>query len=401
MPEYTAEEAANRAGTSAEFVDRMTAAGLVGGGDGSGLSDADIRRVQVLLNMERAGLPIDGLAAQTRSGNLSLGFVDTAGQDVFSPLEDATFSELSEDTGISFGVLATMREAVGGPPPRGDDRVGQAELAVLPLVQLQHQLGFSDRAIEQALRVYGDSLRRIAETEAEWFRAEIVQPMLAKGMTEDEVGRFAAEISPRLSKASDQAVSAIYHSQQGRSWLANMIHGIALALERAGLHTVEHSVPTMCFLDITGYTNLTSEHGDQVAADLAEHLRRIVQLPSREHGGWAVKWLGDGVMFWFPNARAGVMAAVEMIGDVEAEGLPPAHVGLHAGPVVFQEGDYYGNTVNLAARIGEFARPGEVLVSQDVVDRADVGSSIAFREIGAVDLKGVLEPIILHAASSL
>jgi adenylate cyclase len=106
-------------------------------------------------------------------------------------------------------------------------------------------------------------------------------------------------------------------------------------------------------------------------------------------------------MFWFPNARAGVMAAVEMIGDLEAEGLPPAHVGLHAGPVVFQEGDYYGNTVNVAARIGEFARPGEVLVSQDVVDRADVGASIAFREIGAVDLKGVLEPIVLHGASSL
>jgi adenylate cyclase len=80
--------------------------------------------------------------------------------------------------------------------------------------------------------------------------------------------------------------------------------------------------------------------------------------------------------------------------------LPPAHVGVHAGPVVFQEGDYYGNTVNIAARIGEFARPGEVLVSQEVVDRADVGSSVSFREVGAVELKGVLEPIVLHAASS-
>jgi len=400
MPEYTAEEAANRAGTSAEFVARMTSAGLVRGDDGAGLSDADIRRLQVLHNMERAGLPLDGLAALTCSGNLSLDFIDSAGQQVFTPLEDATFSELSEDTGIPIGVLATMREAVGGPPPRSDDRVGQSELAVLPLVQLQHQLGFSDRAIEQALRVYGESLRRIAETEAEWFRAEIVQPLLAKGMTQDEVGQFAAEIGPRLSEKSDRAVMAIYHAQQGRSWLANMINGIAFALEGAGLHTVEHSVPTMCFLDITGYTNLTSEHGDQVAADLAEHLRRVVQLPAREHGGWAVKWLGDGVMFWFPNAGSGVMAAVEMVDDVGAEGLPPAHVGLHAGPVVFQEGDYYGNTVNIAARIGEFARPGEVLVSQEVVDRAEIGPSISFREVGAVGLKGVLDPIVLHAASS-
>jgi len=400
MPEYTAEEAAKRAGTSTEFVARMRSLGLVGTDDGAGFSDADIRRLQVLHNMERAGLPLEGLAALTSSGKLSLDFIDTAGQPVFAPLEEATFAELSDDTGISIGVLATIREAEGGPLPRPDDRVGQAELAVLPLVRLQHELGFRDRAIEQALRVYGDSLRRIAETEAEWFRSEIIQPMLAKGMNEDEVGRFAAEMSPRLSEASDQAVAAIYHAQQGRSWLANMIYGVAMALQSAGLHTVAHDVPAMCFLDITGYTSLTSEQGDQVAADLAERLRKVVQPPSIEHGGRAVKWLGDGVMFWFPNAGSAVMAAVEMIEGVEGEELPPAHVGVHAGPVVFQEGDYYGNTVNVAARIGEFARPGEVLVSQDVLDRAGTGIPISFREVGAVELKGVLDPVVLHAASS-
>jgi adenylate cyclase len=329
---------------------------------------------------------------------MSLEFVDSAGQPVFPPLEDITFAQLSEDTSISFEVLATIREAVGRPRPDLDDRVSQVEMAVLPMVQLQHQLGFRDRAIEQALRVYGDTMRRAAETEAEWFRSEIVGPMMAKGTSQDDIGRFTAEISPRLSEVCDEALTAIYHGQQGHAWLTNIINGIAVALERAGLHTVEHTLPAMCFLDITGYTNLTSEHGDQVAADLAESLRRIVQGPAREHGGRAVKWLGDGVMFWFPDPGSGVMAAVEMVHDVEKEGLPPAHVGLHAGPVVFQEGDYYGNTVNVAARIGEFARPGEVLVSQEVVDRVGPGSPIAFREVGAVELKGVLEPINLYAA---
>lgn len=399
MPEYTAEQAASRGGTSPEFVVRMMSAGLVGADDG-GLSDADIRRLQVLANMERAGLPLDGLAALTKSGDLSLDFIESTGQQVFTPLERTTFSELSADTGIPIGVLATIREALGGPLPGPDDRVGQSDLAVLPLVQLQHQLGFRDRAIEQALRVYGDSLGRIAETEAEWFRSEIVQPMLAKGMMEDEVGRFTAEMAPSLSEASDRAVAAIYHGQQGRSWLTNIIHGVAMALQRAGLYTLEHDVPAMCFLDIAGYTNLTSEQGDQVAADLAERLRKVVQPPAMEQGGRAVKWLGDGVMFWFPNAVSGVMGAVQMIDGVEAEDLPRAHVGVHAGPVLFQEGDYYGNTVNMAARIGEFARPGEVLVSQEVVDRAEIGASISFREVGAVELKGVLEPMVLHAASS-
>jgi adenylate cyclase len=86
-----------------------------------------------------------------------------------------------------------------------------------------------------------------------------------------------------------------------------------------------------------------------------------------------------------------------MVAAVEAAGMPQAHVGLDAGPVVFQEGDYYGRTVNVAARIGDFARPGEVLVSQAVVDLS-VGSEVEFAEVGPVDLKGVSGSMVLHAA---
>ena len=67
------------------------------------------------------------------------------------------------------------------------------------------------------------------------------------------------------------------------------------------------------------------------------------------------------------------------------------------GPVVFQEGDYFGRTVNLAARIAEYARPGEVLVSQEVVDAAD-RRPVTFTEIGPVELKGVSRSLRLHAA---
>jgi adenylate cyclase len=78
-------------------------------------------------------------------------------------------------------------------------------------------------------------------------------------------------------------------------------------------------------------------------------------------------------------------------------GSPIGHVGIHAGPVVFQEGDYFGRTVNLAARIAEYARPGEVLVSQEVLDAADA-APVSFVEIGPVELKGVSGPLRLHAA---
>jgi adenylate cyclase len=82
---------------------------------------------------------------------------------------------------------------------------------------------------------------------------------------------------------------------------------------------------------------------------------------------------------------------------METHALPPAHVGIHAGPVVFHEGDYFGRTVNLAARIAEYARPGEVLVSQAVVDATE-GALVAFSEVGPVELKGVSGAVRLHVA---
>ena len=139
--------------------------------------------------------------------------------------------------------------------------------------------------------------------------------------------------------------------------------------------------------------------GGEAAATLATQLARLVQRTSVQHGGRPIKWLGDGVMFFFKDPGPGVVAALEMVAGVAEAGLPPAHVGLHAGPVVFQEGDYYGQTVNLASRIADYARPGEVLVSQQVVDAAG-GSAVAFREIGPVELKGVGGAMRLHAAST-
>jgi adenylate cyclase len=153
----------------------------------------------------------------------------------------------------------------------------------------------------------------------------------------------------------------------------------------------------MCFLDMSGYTRLTEERGDEAAADLAARLAGSVHQASERHRGKVVKWLGDGVMIHFREAGPAVLAALEMVQEASRSGLPPARVGLHAGSVVFQGGDYFGRTVNIAARIGEYARPGEVLVSQDVVDVAGL-DDVDFTAIGPVELKGVSEPLPLHSA---
>jgi adenylate cyclase len=143
---------------------------------------------------------------------------------------------------------------------------------------------------------------------------------------------------------------------------------------------------------------MTQERGDAAAAELATNLSRVVDRTAVRHGGRTIKWLGDGVMFVFPEVGPGVVAALEMADGVVGAGLPPSHVGLHAGPVIFQGGDYYGATVNVASRIAEYARPGEVLVSEAVVDAAS-GAPVSFRDIGPVELKGVGGAMRLHAAS--
>jgi adenylate cyclase len=94
-----------------------------------------------------------------------------------------------------------------------------------------------------------------------------------------------------------------------------------------------------------------------------------------------------------------VAAALEMVDSLADAGLPPAHVGLDTGPVLYQQGDYFGQTVNAAARIADYARPREVLVTQAVAD-ASSRDGIEFHDIGAVELKGVSGTVHLLQARS-
>ena len=116
-----------------------------------------------------------------------------------------TFAELSERSGVPIDVLTVLRVAAGGKAAGPDDRVREDELEVLPLVEYQMQLGFRPQAIERALRVYGDSLRRVAEAEAEWWRSEVEGQVLADGGSTSGIAERARDISPRLSDASDRA----------------------------------------------------------------------------------------------------------------------------------------------------------------------------------------------------
>ena len=384
---------ARRAGVDPGYVGRLVELGILTPGDG--FSPGDVLRTRWVESLERSGVPLDAMAVVLREGTLSLSFLSAPAFDRFADLTETTYEELSRETGLPLELLRVIREAIGFGEPRPEDRVREDELSVVPAIALAVATGVRPAVIERLFRAYADGMRRIVEIETDAWTNEVERRLLDEGMSEREMLERQADLGSRFAPLLERALLAIYQGQQEHAWRQSFVEQVEEMLERAGLHHPVRRPPAIAFLDLTGYTRLTEEQGDAAAADVAARLARLVEPPARGHGGRPVKRLGDGVMLYFREPAGAVLAALEMVAGAGRHGLPPAHVGIHAGPVVFQEGDYFGRTVNLAARISEYARPGEVVVSQEVVDAAGRGP-LSFQDLGLVELKGVRGPLRLY-----
>jgi class 3 adenylate cyclase len=392
------EETAAQAGVDAGFIDRLIELNVLKPGADGTFTTGDVRRARLIFGLDSAGLALEHVAESVRRGDFRLEMFDLQSFETrFSPLSHKTFAMLAEESRVPLELLMVVREAIGLAQPGPDDPVRENELEIVPAIKHQLDRGFNPATIERWLRVYGDSLRRMADTEGAWWDSEIMAPIFAGGVDIPQKIDEASRWGLGMSQLIEAAILAMYHAHQEHVWSQNIFDGVEEQLELAGLRNKFARPPAMCFLDMTGYTRLTEERGDEAAADLAASMARMVQRTSREHGGKLVKWLGDGVMFFYRDPGPGVVAALKMVDGIISSGLPPAHVGIHAGPVVFQEGDYFGRTVNIAARIAAYARPGEVLVSQEVIDASEV-EGVSFTSIGAADLKGVSGELVLHSA---
>ena len=386
-----------RSGTDPGFVDRLVEIGVLSAASGDGFTIGDVRRATILHSLDAAGMTLDTIGEAVSAGVLDLSFVDDPAYGLFAGTSETTFTTLSAATGVPIELLLAIREAMGLPQPTPTDRVRLVELRAVPAIQLMVRNGVRARVAERALRASGDSLRRVAEVEADWWMSDVIQPIVAAGGSMGEIGPKTAAFANEFAALDDELVLALYHGHQANAWMKNIFEGFEAALERAGLLRRVDRPPAICFLDLSGYTRLTEERGDAAAADLAGRLARLVQRTSGLHGGKPIKWLGDGVMFHFRDPGPAVLAALEMVEGAREADLPPAHVGIHAGPVLFQEGDYFGRTVNVAARIADYARQGEVLVSDEVVTASSL-PGVQFDPIGPVELKGLSEAVSLHVA---
>ena len=169
MSGYTRQEVAQRAGVDLDYVDQLVQLGILAPDAGDAFSPADVLRARWLQSFEGAGVPLKGMAAAVRDGALSFSYLDATAFDRFAGLSGTTFHQLSARTGIPLELLMVVREALGFAEPGPEDPVREEELSVVPVIELQLAEGFDPVVIERWLRVCGDSLRRITETEPAWW----------------------------------------------------------------------------------------------------------------------------------------------------------------------------------------------------------------------------------------
>jgi adenylate cyclase len=387
-------ELAAKARVDPELIGRLVELRILRPGDNEPpYGPGDVRRVRLLAACASAGLPLEGIGQAIADGRLSLAFLDLlslAGR----PLTGTTYAELCAEQDLPMALVQRVHEASGLGRPQPDDPIHPLDRDLLGSAQLGRMLGLDDGVLIRIARVYGENLRRIAQAEPEFYHDHIEGPLLASGMNERQMREVASQMSDQLAAVVQRLLLAVYARHQERYTIDHLVEHIEAVVTEVPVQRP----PAMCFLDLAGYTRLTEERGDRAAAALASSLADLVEQVSLPHGGQPVKWLGDGVMFHFKRPGQAVVAALEMVERTPQAGLPPAHVGLHAGPVVFQDGDYFGRTVNLAARIAGHAGPGQVLVSDQVVAECPDGP-VAFEPLGLVPLKGVPGPVRLHRAT--
>jgi adenylate cyclase len=395
----SASELAELAGVATAEVDRMVGLGVLVVRDGTvPFRAADVAKVRLAKACEQAGLPMDGIASAIRSGRLSFAFMDAAPYRRWAVRSARTYRQVGEETGVPLDTLRGALESMGFAGVAPDERIREDELEVVPLLQLGLASGVLDQAWAMRTgRAFTEGLRQAAKVENDVYHARFELPILESGRDQRETMELASELGGAFSPLVDRALMGIYRRQQELAWTEHLVEHVEAALEQEGVLGLPERVPAMCFLDLVSYTRLTEERGDQAAAELAASLATLVDRSSRARGGAPVKWLGDGVMFHFLEPAGAVLSALAMVEELPVAGLPPAHVGVCAGPVVAQGSDFFGRTVNIAARVAAHASAGQVLVTQSVVDRAP-SPSVKFVELREVQLKGLSGPVRVYEA---
>ncbi len=187
--------------------------------------------------------------------------------------------------------------------------------------------------------------------------------------------------------------------------LGDQAEAVELISAFAGLepHDQAHdrAVQTILFTDLAGSTSMQSRLGDEAARNVLRAHDAAVRQAIEEFNGREMKHTGDGMMTAFGSAADAVNCALTVRRDIatyndshEGEELR-VRFGLNAGEPIAEDDDLFGLSVTLAARIGDWGEPGQVLCS-NVVRELLLGKEFKFTSVGSAELKGLDEPVPLY-----
>jgi len=345
-------------------------------------------QARVVARMRERGHSLDDLRRAGREGRLAFGFAE----DLFpEPEEQTTVEEVSRQTGLEPELIERILVILGTPLGR-ERTLGPNDVAALRHCARVLAAGFPLVAFLQLVRVYVQSLRRIADAEMRLFHLYVHEPMIRDGVPElqmaTEMGELAADILPLAAPLTEYL-----HIRYLRFFLEQDVVG-HMESELGGAVPDLGQVPiTLCFIDLTGFTRYTEEEGDLEALDVVENFVETVEatLP-RE--ATIVKTIGDEVMVVSPEPASLCEWAVDLLARLPER--PQPRVAIHCGEAVYRDGDYFGTHVNLAHRVVNRAHAGEVMVTERVVAAIEGRGALAFEPIGEVRLKGFPTPTPLY-----
>jgi adenylate cyclase len=387
MP-VTLAEAARELDVSPDTLRRWARDGLVPlpGGEWTRSSLAHAR---IVSRLRARGHSMDEIREASRTGRLAYGFME----DLFPPREPTySLDEAAERSGLEPALLERIWSAVGFPAP-GIDEITEEDVQLLRYIAAALQAGFPLVAFLQLVRVYGQSVARIADAEVKLFHLYVHEPLIQDGVDNldmaEEMQGLARELLPLAAPIMDHV-----HQRFLQHFLDQDVVGhMEFEADSDGDLDLGRVRVAIAFADLAGYTRLTEEAGEDEAVDIIERFVEAVSDTLPE-GARIIKTIGDEVMVVAADAAALLDWAVGFQALQQERPLP--RIGIHQGLTLYRDGDYYGRAVNLAARVGARAAGGEVLVTRPLVEAG--GRHLEFERIGEVKLKGFSESTELFLA---
>jgi adenylate cyclase len=385
------EQLAARSGETVEGVRECQAVGLVGADEP--FSSTDAERVRLVRFLRSRGFSLDVIArADAKEGLLDC-FVELLFPDGGVP--EHTLAEAIGEGGFDLEFVQRFLEAAGLSDLA--DARDEQDLQVVRNLFVVLDAGLPEDALLQLVRVYADSLLRVAEAEVRLFHFYVYERLRAEELTGPKLREASEVASGRFLGLAEPTV--LYFHRLG--WRNAMLDHLALHVAQEAGVSAASDVPAqlpigVVFADLASFTPLTESMGDVVAAQVVDRFSTIVRATVNPWHGRVVKQIGDAFMLVFPDPRCAMECALEIEARAADEPqFPAVRLGAHWGEVLYREGDYVGATVNIASRVAAAARPHELLVTAAMRKQVDDLPAAELVPLGKRALKGIADEIEL------